>query len=401
MSDCLHREETEQNVPKSGFITRLYSSRHELGSGIDAEEDVLLGRIQPYGVYVPESYEAGDPAPLHLHMHSLGSTYSEYDVLSPNLYQQLGEDRDAIVLTPGGRGPAGWYRQEAELDVFEAWNDLRAHYEIDVDSVTLGRYSMGGFGTFRLGAFYPDLFARTFIVAAAANDTYEGSTDRLLDTFRSLPTLMWNGANDQLVPAPAYTMTQERLQELGYRHKLNIFPGYDHFTFAIDDEWGPGRDFLSDSEVPCCPPQVTYRRIPDFDAEEFGLIHDGAFWISDVEVETDASDGTIDARSLAVGKAPPNAIDYERVGTDPAPHQKRGTEWDLPPESISVKNALEIKLTDVTDATIWVTGAGLDPNEPIRLSVESEQKATLRLTDGERETSVVVPVGESEKSVEL
>lgn len=397
----LRRRETERNVPESGFMTRLYSSRHELGSGVDAEEDVLIGRVQPYGVYVPENLETDDPARLHLHMHSLGSTYNEYAVLSPNLYQQLGEDRNAIVLTPGGRGPAGWYRQEAELDVFEAWNDLAARYEIDFDNVTLGGYSMGGFGTFRLGAFYPDLFARTFIVAAAANDTYEGSSDRLLDTFRSLPVLMWNGANDQLVPAPAYTATQERLRELGYRHELDVFPGYDHFTFAIDDEWGPGRDFLDDSEVPRRPSEVTYRRIPRFDAEQFDLVHNGAFWISGIGVEENADDGTISVRSLAIGEAPPETNDYERTGTEPAPHEKRGTEWDLPRDSAPTENALEIDLSDVTESTIWVTEAGLASEDPITLYLESNQEATLRLSDGEQEKTVEVPSGESEQTVEL
>lgn len=52
-----------------------------------------------------------------------------------------------------------------------------------------------------------------------------------------------------------------------------------------------------------------------------------------------------------------------------------------------MENALEIELTDVTDTAIRVMDSGLDPEERITLSVESNPKVTLQLTDGERETS--------------
>lgn len=288
-----------------------------------------------------------------------------------------------------------------ELDVFEAWNDLAARYNIDFDRVTLGGYSMGAFGTFRLGGLYPDLFGKAFTVAGGASDVYEANTDRFLDSFRNLPVLMWNGSNDKLVPAPVYTATEQRLREHGYRHELDIFPGFNHFTFAFYDQWGPARDFLEGTTVPRSPSEVTYRVLPEFDNEQFGLVHDQAYWLSDLRVASEAQDGLVDIRSLAFGESKPIPSDYEREGTEPAPHVKRGTDWKEPLTDPPAENALEASLERMRAATIWVSDARLDPDEPIELRINTTHEVTITFSTENRQESVTVPAGESTQTVEL
>lgn len=87
----LRRRIEERNIPETGLITRLYASHYDLSEGVDTEGDVLRGRIQPYTAYIPDDYDPETPTPLTLHLHSLGSTYSSYAALSPNLLRQLGE----------------------------------------------------------------------------------------------------------------------------------------------------------------------------------------------------------------------------------------------------------------------------------------------------------------------
>lgn len=399
--DKLQRRVEERHVPDSGILTRLYASRYDLGEGVDTSEDVLRGRIQPYTVYIPEGYDPDTPTPLSVHLHSLGSTSSEYAVLSPNLLRQLGDQRNAIILTPEGRGPSGWYHDEAELDVFEAWNDLAARYNVDFERVTLSGYSMGAFGTFRLAGLYPDLFAKAFTVAGGAYDAYEANTDRFLDSFRNVPVRMWNGSDDKLVPAPVYTTTEQRLREREYRHELDVFPGFDHFTFAFLDEWGPARDFLEGATVPRSPTRVTYRVLPEYDNDRFGLVHDEAYWVTDLRVASDARDGLVDIRSLAFGEGEPTTTDYEREGTDPAPHTKLGTTWTDPLVDPPAENALDVSLERLTAATIQVPDAGLDPDASIELRIDTTHEATITLVAGDREQSVTVPAGESTRVVTL
>jgi dienelactone hydrolase len=397
----LRRRVEQCNVPETGVLTRLYASHYDLGEGVETDGNVLRGQIQPYTVYIPDGYDPETPTPLSLHLHSLGSTSSEYAVLSPDLLRQLGEERNAIVLTPEGRGPGGWYHDEAELDVFEAWNDLATRYNIDFDRVTLSGYSMGAFGTFRLGGLYPDLFGKAFTVAGGAFDAYEASTDRFIDNFRNLPVLMWNGSNDKLVPAPVYTTTEQRLRERGYRHELDTFPGFNHFTFAFLDQWGPAREFLEGATVPRSPPQVTYRVLPEYDNKRFDLVHDEAFWLSDLRVASGAQDGLVNVRSLGYGESKPIASDYEQEGTEPAPHVKLGTTWKEPITDPVAENAVDVTLKRLRAVTIQVVDAGINPNEPIELRIDTTHEATITLVTENQKESVTVPAGKSTETISL
>ena len=369
---------TEKRTPETGLINRLYVSRYDIGEGVDSSSDTLLNRIQPYTVYIPNDYDMSTETPLSIHLHSLGSTYMEYAVRAPNIYRHLGENRGAVVLSPEARGPSGYYTDEAELDIFEAWADVSEHYNVDFNQVTLSGYSMGGFGTFRLASLYPDLFAKIFTVAGTASDFYSGVSEDLLVNLRHLPVLMWNGSNDELVPLPAYLSTAQKLNDLGYRHELDIFPGFDHFTFGFLDEWGRAGNFLNDSTVTRSPSRISYRIISEYDNSELNLKHDKAYWVSDIEIKTDEAQGFVDIKSNAKNKASPVRESYKGGGTDPAPHTKQGINWRSAINSPNPKNGLEMNLEKIVSATIWLEDAGLDPSKPISLSVDSTSSVTLK-----------------------
>ena len=115
------------------------------------------GRLQPYFLRVPPGYRRGQARGLTFALHSLSATYTQYRVFAPNQRIQFGDERGDFYVTPLARGPDGWYQDHAERDVFEVWRDLAARFTLDSESVALTGYSMGGYGTYRLGAFFPDL----------------------------------------------------------------------------------------------------------------------------------------------------------------------------------------------------------------------------------------------------
>jgi predicted esterase len=431
--DRLRRNVTsrEQADPEqlSGYVNRLFSSRisidgqrsyapGEEGVEDDGEDAVLTGRVQPYSVYIPESYDPDDPGPLHVLPHSLGQSYNQY-AGTPNLLRQLGEQRDALVLMFEGRGPAGWWHDEAEFDLFEAWADFRTRYEYDPDRVTLGGYSMGGYATYRLASLYPDLFARGFeIVGPPDEDIFGGPTDGeresvhntldVTDNLRHFPLLMWHGTNDELVPLPGPVNYARDLREHGYRHRFEAFPGYDHFLFSVRDQWGPGREFLDGATVTRNPERVTYRSKPvmgydltGVDGTQYTESYDSAYWLSDIEVVAPESDdgGLVDAISYGTGYGEPVAENFSGSGTEPDPHVERGTRWK---ESLDVegpRNALELDLSGVSALTVWVEEAGLDPSQEIELSVDSDEAVTVRFATESGARPVDVPPGEHTVSV--
>ena len=119
----------------------------------------MTGRLQPYALYVPQ-----EPAPkrgygMTLLLHSLRAQLQP--VLGPEQPVAVRRARaGSIVISPAGRGPDGWYYGNAGADVFEVWADVAAPLRPRPAWTAISGYSMGGYGTYKLAAQYPDLFAR-------------------------------------------------------------------------------------------------------------------------------------------------------------------------------------------------------------------------------------------------
>lgn len=410
---ALRRNEDRYRVPETGFINRLYVSRYDLGEGIrpiegwSRDADVLRNDVVPYALYVPEDHDPGTSTPFHVHLHSLTATCNQYGSWTPNFLSDLGDGEGRLILTPSGRGPVVPYHDQAELDVFEAMADVRARYGVDLDRTTLGGYSNGGIGTFKLASQFPDLFSRAFPIVGAAGDEETDDVyydlESLADNLRTVPLRMWSSVADELVPFPLVVKFERRLRELGWRHEHDVFPE-DHLSHGYFDDWDPAIDFLTtDPTRETNPQRVRYRAVLPFDNEELDLVHDGAHWVQAIEVADGERSGVVDARSLVFGEALPVREEYERPGQDPRPHHKRIVEWtdDLQNPSPPPENALELELEDATGVTLYVEGAALDPEQPIDLRVEATDFATVELRSSVGSATVDVPPGESTRSVRL
>ena len=105
------------------------------------------------------------------------------------------------MITPEARGPDQEYEGLGAADVFEAWAEIASLYPLNPAYTDITGYSMGGIGTFKLGAQFPDLFAR-----AQPTVGFETNND-VLASLRNLPVLMWNASADELVNASDYAQT--------------------------------------------------------------------------------------------------------------------------------------------------------------------------------------------------
>lgn len=401
--EALENESTEREIPDSGYLNLLYGSRYEMGDGVEIRDgDVeLRGRVQPYAVYVPESAAGKDESTVHLHMHSSTANYNQYGVSSPNVLRQLGEERDAIVLTPQGRGPQIGYGGIGGVDVLEALSDIDARFGVDFERLSVGGYSLGGFGTFDIAGRYPDLFTRGFTVVASHTD------ERLLDNLRHVPLLLWNAIEDETVQIEWSDGTHALLEARGYRHRYARFPGYGHLVHSEIDQWDNGQaflegEFLGTDTVETAPPQVTFHRSPDLELPDYDFVHTGAYWVDDVDVADDSEGGRVDAYSAGFGVGRPSAATSTgqdtHAGTE---YDYEQLEWDHTADDPDPENRLEVDLEGVTAATIYVDEADLDATEPIDLEVESTHEAELVLESGGGTETVSVSAAETSKSVEI
>ena len=140
----------------------------DLGQGVKEAEEVntytgptYLGRVQPYSVYVPTTYNPSKPTPLTWILHSLGVNYNQYGALAPSQLQEECQDRNSICATTEGFSDGQWYYEAAQVDFWDVWHQLADAYNLDPDATVMSGYSMGGFASYKLALEYPDLFAQS------------------------------------------------------------------------------------------------------------------------------------------------------------------------------------------------------------------------------------------------
>jgi dienelactone hydrolase len=384
----------DSNVPKTGSIDRILASHYQFGQGFNPSNvcfDLassfsagakcigrLAGQLQSYALYVPPD----KPQPpggwgMTLLLHSLSANYNQYSA-SRN-QSELGErGPGSLVLTPGGRGPDGFYAGVAEADTFEAWADVARHYQLDPQWTTVSGYSMGGFGTYRLLARWPDLFSRGFSTVGVP-----GAADPQVPALRNTPIMAWNDTGDELVPVNESEAAEQHLASAGLRFIEWLFTTSDHLTLATNDEYTPAADFLGTYRVDRDPAHVTYVVQPSQDSGVAKAVADHAYWVSNVRArDLKASPtGTIDVRSEGFGVGDPSVSGVQQgAGTlnggyhGPMPYVSREQDWGTPPRT-PVRDALDIHAVNVANTTIDPARARVDCGA--QLNVTSDGPVTI------------------------
>jgi hypothetical protein len=383
----------DSGVPTTGSIDRIFASRFTYGQGLDPSKVCFslsggfsagaacvgrfVGQLQPYNLYVPAKPQPRQGYGLTLLLHSLSANYNQY--AGSKNQSQVGErGAGSLVLTPGGRGPDGFYAGVAEADTFEAWNDVARHYRLDADWTAVTGYSMGGFGTYRLLARWPDLFSRGWSVVGTP-----GSADDQLASLRNTPVMNWVAAGDELVNVQSTEKMQKDLTAAGLRYRHLLFPTADHLTLAGNDEYGDGAAWLGDARVDRDPAHVTYVVDPREDSASVGAA-DHAYWLSGLAVRDTkaAPTGTVDVRSAAsgLGDAPvlPVATGAGAVtgGQQPMAYVERSQSWGPEPKAAAA-DALVVMARNVATVTVDVARAGVSCATALQVTTDGPLTVVL------------------------
>jgi hypothetical protein len=219
--------------------------------------------------------------------------------------------------------------------------------------VDVSGYSMGGFGTYRLLARWPDLFARGFSVVGAP-----GSVDDQLASLRNTPLLMWNATADELVNIQTSEQARTDVEAAGLRYAENLYTAADHLTLATNDWFLPGAEFLGDHRVDLAPAHVTYVVDGSEDSAEAQTVGDHAYWLSGITARNAGAAGTIDARSEAFGEGDPKPVAQSpSAGTldggthGPMPFVRREQTWTAAPAT-PVADRLVVHATNVSATVV-------------------------------------------------
>ena len=418
-----------------GPSTRWYVSSVELGQGV-ADTDVLstepqfLGRVQPYSVCLPATYAPGRQLPLTLLLHSLALGQNQFAAIDPRLLHQVCDDRDSVVVTPLARGPSCWYFDEGELDVWEVWARVAEQFGTDPNRTVVAGYSMGGYGAYKLGLTYPEVFAQAVVLAGPPTcgvrllpgidipadldpDSHcarEGDTYRLLVNGRWLPFVIAHGVLDELVPLPSVVHKVLELDRLGYRYRFTVYPFEDHIAWALEDEFDDPVSHMGTGLRQGDPGHITFAWHPELVRPDLGIGPHRVWWLSDLTADPDTAamrgaTASVDARSYA--RPDPTRTTRRRRGFEPGIDLSPGlyTEllWRVGPE-VDPLPFLALHLTRVASLTVDVARAGLASLRASTINVTTDTAAQIRLAalppnvtvelDGQPTGPVVpVPVG--------
>ncbi len=143
--------------------TPWHEQRGALVRGLRSKID---GSVQPYGLFIPEELKLNKPVPLLVWLHGRGDTVTDMHFINRSLTMNaaLGRFFDSqkmITVAPFGRQCIGW-KHSGEIDIFEAIEQVKKQYKIDADRIVLAGFSMGGAGTWHVGAHYTDQFAGVY-----------------------------------------------------------------------------------------------------------------------------------------------------------------------------------------------------------------------------------------------
>lgn len=406
-----------------GFHTYLYRSELELAEGIveTADGPEFLGPYQPYLVYIPEAgYQPGEAMTVFLHgltQNHLGSvivgdTYlgtgralSE-EIGALGMYVRDGTDFPPHNLTvwPLARGAGLFYEGIAEQDVLDVLADASLRFSPDPDRIILSGASMGGIGTFRMGALYPDLWS----VAVPIIGLVRAAVEPLLPNYENLEILQINGATDTLIPIAGAQATTDILDSHGVRFRAWMLDnrGHEAGGYAYDCVYRDLADYVRVAN----PPRVIYTVDPAMTIVDpvtgLELVHDRAYWVSGIEVANSNARGTVNAHSRAL---PQRGIDrvvstderYEGddagrdlCGPNPAittgdTWRYRAKEWIFGAE-LPRENTLEVTLTNLAAATFDLARAGLAGGVAANLQVTTDTDASIVLNGLEPGQTVTI-----------
>jgi hypothetical protein len=381
----------DSGVPSSGPMDRIFASHYVYGQGVDISKICytlgsfnagakcigrFVGQLQNYALYVPKKPVPAKGYGMTLLLHSLSANYNQY--LGSKNQSQLGErGPGSLVVTPSGRGPDGFYQGVAEADTFEAWADVARHYKVDADWAAVTGYSMGGFGTYRMLARWPDLFARGWSVVGEP-----GSVDDQLVSLRNTPLLAWNSTEDELVNINTSENAVKDNTAAGIRFEEDKFLTADHLTLAANDEYGPGAAWLGTQRVDRNPYHVTYVVDPSEDNAKATTVADHAYWVSGLRVRK-AGLGTVDAVSGAFGIKDAAVLPVEpgagvlTGGEIPAmAYVSRSQQWG-PFGKTARADTLLLTVTNLRTVVVDVARAGLTCNATLTVKTDGPVSVTL------------------------
>jgi predicted peptidase len=187
-------------------------------------------RVQlQYLLYLPEAYGERDDWPLLLFLHGAGERGDDLELVKKHGPPKLiaaGESFPMVVVSP--QCPADqWWEPWSLAGLLD---ELVEKYKVDADRIYVSGLSMGGFGTWALAAHQPRRLAAIAPICG-------GGEPFMTRLYSHLPTWVFHGDQDRVVPLERSQQMVDALQRAGGQVKFTVYPdvGHDSWTQTYAD----------------------------------------------------------------------------------------------------------------------------------------------------------------------
>lgn len=226
------------------------SVRSGIATGFINKTMVVDGNPRRYVVYVPREYDPAQTWPLIVFLHGAGERgddgLAQTEVGIGTAIRRHADRFPCLVLMPqcpdSVKIPDNPNPKEIEkvigkilcefMDHIEtAYDQTLKNYSVDPSRVYLTGISMGGFGTWILGARHHDRYAAIMPICG-------GGLKDDASKLATLPVWAFHGTDDSVVPADESRKMVKAVREAGGKVQYTEFPGVDHNSWdpAYDDE---------------------------------------------------------------------------------------------------------------------------------------------------------------------
>jgi len=182
-----------------------------------------------YLLYLPEKYEQSENWPLVLFLHGAGERGSDLKRVKKHGPPKLvaGGKQFPFILVSPQCGRNQWWDAQQLLGLV---SEVEKKCKVDSSRIYVTGLSMGGFGTWALAAVEPSRFAAIAPVCG-------GGKPESAQAFASVPTWVFHGAKDKVVPLSASQRMVDAMKAAGGNPKLTIYPdaGHDSWTSTYRD----------------------------------------------------------------------------------------------------------------------------------------------------------------------
>jgi predicted peptidase len=204
----------------------------------------VKGTTHKFQVYLPLNYNKSQKWPVVLFLHGAGERgdngLAQTDTGIGKALRLFPDRYPAVVVMPQCAKDKWWTMPEMQDMALAALEQTVKEFKGDRTRLYLTGLSMGGYGTFGLGAKYPGQFAamaaicggvRLPNVRAVSQFPQPSGDDPYGDTAKKIgKTPMWifHGAADAVVPVTESQKMVAALKAVGAEPKYSEYPGVNH-----------------------------------------------------------------------------------------------------------------------------------------------------------------------------